>query len=140
MANAIDMDSAVRTLEMYLESYYQRRQNEGEEIADGVTMQFAGAKGMLEALGGTQAKAEALRRLRAKNLKIPHCGDRAPDGSGYMGMDFDADLGFLKSKTPAPLAVWRGAKLSNRPSRSARHRPETAGEGAGTGDTPGFRR
>jgi hypothetical protein len=56
-------------------------------------MQFAGAKFMLEAIGGRAAVGNALTRLRATGLKIPHCGERAPDGS-YFGTDSDADLDF----------------------------------------------
>lgn len=93
MAKAIDLDSAVNMLEMTLKSYYARRERSDELGADGIRMQFAGAKFMLEALGGPQAKKEALTRLRAKGLKIPHCGDRGPDNS-YLGWDSDADVDF----------------------------------------------
>lgn len=91
--SGIDIDSAVRMMKMTLQSFYDRRAKEGDEKADGLRMQFAGAKFMLEAVGGRAAVGSALTRLRATGLKIPHCGDRAPDGS-YFGMDSDADLDF----------------------------------------------
>jgi hypothetical protein len=91
--SGIDIDSAVRMMKTTLESFYNCRAKDGEEKADGLRMQFAGAKFMLEAVGGRVAVGTALTRLRATGLKIPHCGERAPDGS-YFGMDSDADLDF----------------------------------------------
>ena len=78
---------------MTLEGYYSRRNERDELSADGLRMQFAGEKFMLEALGGREAVFQALSSLRSKGLKIPHCGDRMPDNS-YVGWDSDADLNF----------------------------------------------
>jgi len=92
--NENDMDSAMRLMEIALKSYYHLREREGDTAeTDCRRMQFAGEKFMLEALLGPKAKAEALVRLRQKGLKIPHCGDRQPDGS-YLGWDSDADPDF----------------------------------------------
>jgi hypothetical protein len=90
----VDLDSAVRMMKMTLQSYYKRRKDKGDGAeADGLRMQFGGAKFMLESVAGKEAKDETLRRLRALGLKIPHCGDRSPDG-GYLGYDSDADLDY----------------------------------------------
>ncbi|MGO9059560.1 MAG: hypothetical protein ACLQU2_19590 [Candidatus Binataceae bacterium] len=94
MASTIDLKSPMRLLESLLESYYARRKNEGEELADGVRMGFVGAMQMLQEVGGERATHEARERLRAKGLKIPHSGDRLPDGS-YVGTDLEFDEDFL---------------------------------------------
>jgi|GEM_PF-7058209 hypothetical protein len=89
----IDMDSAERCMEATLRGYYVRKNKHGDAdpIDDGIRKEFAGEKFMLEALAGREAVVEVLKRLRKKGLKIPHCGDREPDGS-YLGFDSDADL------------------------------------------------
>ncbi len=81
-------------LESLLESYYARRKNEGEELADGVRMEFVSAMRMLQEVGGERTTHEARERLRAKGPKIPHSGDRLTDGS-YVGTDLEFDENFL---------------------------------------------
>jgi hypothetical protein len=85
-----NLDSAEECMEAALRSYYARRNQHGDAdpIGDGIRKEFAGEKFMLEALVGRPAVVEILARLRTMGLKIPHCGDREPDGpiSGLIAM------------------------------------------------------
>jgi hypothetical protein len=90
MATILDLDSAFRNLEIILNSYNAYRKNGREEEADGIRMQFWGAKGMLEAIAGPAEKEKTLAKLRAKGFKIPRGGEREPDGT-FLAIDADAD-------------------------------------------------
>ena len=94
-ASNADLDSAERCMKATLRSYYARRNQHGDAdpIGDGIRKEFSGEKFMLEALARRRAVVEILARLRTKGLKIPHCGDREPNGS-YLGFDSDADPDF----------------------------------------------
>ena len=60
----IDLDAAERLMEMTLKNFHSKREQEGNQSADGLRRQFAGAKFMLEALLGVRVYCRALHGQR----------------------------------------------------------------------------
>ena len=81
-----ELEHATALIEELVRGFHRQKEDyrhESEE-SDAYRYRYGGARDMLMAVTSPQVKAQVLSEVRRRTrLKIPHAGDRTPDGGYY---------------------------------------------------------